>query len=626
LAAGAIGVKGILKPEPLASALSICVTLGFTVGFAVSTYSVLANRFIQHSMFRSITLTLQDNLSKWTLLIGGGLVALSGVGLILFLILRYVLRKSLSESLEIRAMNVDRLRALLLTSVIFGATLFYGVWLVNHHLLQGKFHLISILADLGVLCFVLCLGWFLLKAKIFIGSAHNKALSRYGASIVAGCLVLFMIALSAYNALDAKIRAPTGPSLVLVLSDTLRQDHLGCYGYTRNTSPGIDEFAESSTLFKNAFAQSPATKASIASLFTSKYPGQHNVVHKRECLNLAHVTLAEKLRDSRYATAGYIENPVISRQFQYDQGFGRWELDDRRARGNRSMSHFDEGIFSWLESHSEEAFFLYVHYLDPHDPYRAPDPFYHSMADPDWEDETGAPTSYTLNDNKEYYSNNRQALDNVIALYDEEISYVDSRFQKLIAKLDALNILDETVVVFLSDHGEGFLEHGEFFHSYSVNSELINIPLIIRCPGLLDPGVEEQYVQHIDLFPTIAHMLDIDTGNLPLEGNDILTTSDMSTKVFSEHLREGRTIRQRCVVSEGWKLIYHIDIDDYYLFNIRTDPFEYNDLANAEADIAGELKECLTEWNDGLQGKTDPSETRLRAEVRDRLKGLGYIH
>ena len=383
-----------------------------------------------------------------------------------------------------------------------------------------------------------------------------------GLAMFLGILVFLLI----------KACSPNKPNIIIIISDALRKDHLGCYGYKRNTSAHIDSFAKGATLFMNAFSQAPSTKPSIASLFTSKYPSQHNAINDEDALDEGRITLAEVLRGNGYESAGFIENSEMAREFQYCQGFNLWELDSTRHYSliSQPAEKFDNKIYTWLDKHHKKPFFLYVHYIDPHTPYNAPEPF-NNYFKTDYDGEF--PQEACANPGKyhTFFLNNKKALERLISLYDDEIRYVDSRFQKLISKLKQLNIFDKTIVIFTTDHGEGFLEHGWLQHSYSVCAELINVPLIIRYPKLFKKGKDEKYVQLIDIFPTITHILNINTDTLALEGKDILSEPEKQVKVFSEHLKREWGAVQECIIAGDWKLIHRIRSDTYRLFNIKKD-------------------------------------------------------
>lgn len=443
-------------------------------------------------------------------------------------------------------------------------------------------------------------------------------------AILSGFVIVLVMHIY-YMRARAKIKRP---NIVIIVSDALRKDHLGCYGYRNDATPNIDRFAKDATLFKNAFAQSPSTKPSVASLFTSRYPSQHSTIYKQDALNLTQVTLAEVLSEHNYLTAAFIENPVISGLFNYNQGFRWYELNDGRdeAATDELTADFDRKIFFWLKTYYTQPFFLYIHYIDPHGPYNAPAPFANFF------DRHGKRYNDTKKDILEYLKNNdsrkkKRNLEHLISLYDDEVRYVDSRFKALIMRLENLNILDNSIVIFLSDHGEGFLEHGKLDHSYSLYSELINIPLIIRYPRLFKKHYEEKYVQQIDIFPTIMYILGIPSDALSLEGKNILSAPSEDIKIVSEQLRYGEEWGrpQRCIISKGWKLIQDIHLGVYSLFNIKDDPFDQKNLIQENTDVANKLKFFLSEWHKELKDKKESDKVTLDKNLEKKIRSLGYV-
>jgi arylsulfatase A-like enzyme len=409
------------------------------------------------------------------------------------------------------------------------------------------------------------------------------------------------------------------PNVVLVVSDTLRRDHVGAYGYVPDVSPRIDEFGRGATIFARAYAQSPSTKPSMASIFTSLHPHRHGAIYNEDALAQVHVTIAEVFRDAGYETAGFTENPMLASDFGFDQGFGLYHVDSRR-HGARpgSTDGFDSLVSRWIGRNRHREFFLYLHFIDPHSPYRAPPPYrgrFSETRGSRGEDLRGA--SIDADDVKE-----------AIARYDEEILYVDDRFGRLLDRLAELDLQDETIVVFVSDHGEGFGEHGSFDHSSSVYAELIDVPLVISAPKELAPGNRGEPVQHIDLFPTLLDLAGLSSEGLALEGRTLVDGSSEELRtgsIMSEHLREEWGTRQRSVVSGDWKLVAHLDSGTMEIFDLSTDSA---DLTNRWHEVPAELQEELQAAMRDLCSEGPASrapQVQIDAETRSALELLGYI-
>lgn len=414
--------------------------------------------------------------------------------------------------------------------------------------------------------------------------------------------------------------AARGPNVLVVLADTLRRDHLSVYGHSRETSPRLAAFAEEAAVFERAFAQAPSTKPSVASLFTSRFPSQHRALHNEDALDPSLTTLAEVLQRAGYRTAGFVENPIVGAEFGYARGFEHWRLDARRHRirdrdpGAR-MQDLDGAIGIWLRSQRQRSFFLYVHYIDPHTPYEAPDA-YRGLFDGHGDAALALRRVGDAPHGDEHVARAR---------YDEEIRYVDDRFARLVATLRELGLLDSTVTIFLSDHGEGFGEHGYVHHSHSVYSDLIDVPLLIRYPARLANGRHTRLAQHVDLAPTILDLAGVAASGLGFEGASLLAPPAADASVVVEHLRDDRGEPQRAVIRGRFKLVHHVEADRYELFDIESDPGDRRDLLHiAEPALLAELKGVL-ERHLAREGLPQAPRVEVPEATRRSLEALGYL-
>lgn len=294
------------------------------------------------------------------------------------------------------------------------------------------------------------------------------------------------------------------PNIVVYLIDTLRPDHLGCYGYARNVSPCIDEFAREAVLFEQVQAQSCWTKTAVASLFTSLLPPQHGAFDFGDRLPEKVTTLAEQLRSHGYRTQGWTANVYVSDTFGFEQGFEHYD-----CLGGASSHQIHEKLVAWLNrsGQDERPFFLYIHTMDPHAPYNPPAPF-RSVA--------GVIQDHELRDiphqarQKPTEEAWKKRLSLAKVLYDDEIRCNDHAFGLLLQELKARKLYDNTMVVLLSDHGEEFLEHGYMGHINSLYQELLAVPWLLKLPGGAGAGTRVgELWQQIDLAPTLLHQAGI---------------------------------------------------------------------------------------------------------------------
>jgi arylsulfatase A-like enzyme len=294
------------------------------------------------------------------------------------------------------------------------------------------------------------------------------------------------------------------PLVVVYLVDTLRRDHLSLYGYKRPTSPSLDRFASDAVVFEQAVAPSSWTIPSVGSLFTSLLPDEHGAVDLLAPLAPTAHTLAERLAEGGFATGTIMANPLIQRSRGFEQGFTYFAgLRGRRGRPSRTVSagRVVDGALRFLETHRGLPVFLYVHAFDPHSPYQPPPPF----------DQVFRPLS-------------QSDRDQAVALYDGEIAYGDREFGRFVAELKATGIYERALVVFTSDHGEEFLDHGDWRHGNSLFDELVRVPLVVKFPGGVHAGLRvDRQVQLLDVLPTVLRALSLPMAP-PLLGHPLQDT------------------------------------------------------------------------------------------------------
>jgi arylsulfatase A-like enzyme len=427
---------------------------------------------------------------------------------------------------------------------------------------------------------------------------------------------------------------PKPKNVVFILVDTLRADHLGVYGYSRNTSPALDAFAKESLLFESARSQASCTFPSANSILTSRPPTVF-LGQPQQALGIPPgiQSIAEILAGRGYRTAAVSASAVVRNtktRFNPSGGFGR------------GFSVFDEECV-WKPAHcvnrragevlaqkDERPFFLYLHYMDPHGPYRPPkrhrkfskgavatDKEFILQGDPnpigDWlykeEPDPGVTPS---------------ELQHLIDLYDDEIAYFDLRFGELLKSLRKSGLLEDTMVVLTADHGEEFLEHGHVKHCRTLFDSSIRIPYILHIPGVPGRSVAAP-VQNLDLVPTILDYLGIDAARLNLEGR--------SLRPVIEQKEETGELRQfaaqgslRSASDERYKLIHDLATDTWELYDLKADPGETKDTLARERRSFFRLRESLTAWLAKTEGVGSESESvRKASEAEKKLRSLGYL-
>ena len=304
------------------------------------------------------------------------------------------------------------------------------------------------------------------------------------------------------------------PNVLIYLVDTLRADHLGVYGYNRDTSPRLDAFARTATIFERAIGQSSWTRPSTASVFTGQLPLTHGVTQKRHALSVDTTTLAESLYGAGYDTAAFVTNPNVASAFGFGQGFGIYRLLKKHSDSTLATEH----VLAWLERREDERpFFLYVHTPDPHGPYLPPEPHRSRLAG----DADRVYRAIQAKPKREKWESDEETIRQLLALYDAEIAANDENFGRLLDDLKRRDLFDDTLIVFLSDHGEEFFDHHDWNHGRGLHAETLDFPLLVKLPDQRRGRRVTEPAQHIDVMPTILDALGVP---LPegIEGRSLL--------------------------------------------------------------------------------------------------------
>ncbi len=451
---------------------------------------------------------------------------------------------------------------------------------------------------------------------------------------------------------------------ILIVIDTLRADHLGCYGYERDTSPNIDAFAEQSVLFEHAYAQAPWTVASVASILSSLYPQTHGLTHAKDNRALAESIelLPERLADDGLATAAFVANMTLDPTVGFYEGFDEHAIVvDENAAYPDEGTRINQRAIPFLERHADTSFFLYLQYMDPHDPYDDPAGHYRTF-DPDYDgsfDGSIGPLFDAMARRRPWTLDDRE-LEHMIARYDGEIRYVDERVHEVFATLDRLGIADETVVVVTSDHGEQFFEHGGLKHGTSIYDEEVRVPLIVRAPGTSREGTRvPNPVALVDVYPTLVELLDAGEPPASLDGHslvpllrgDRVDRGDVFTETahgwsWKDDRMQYNRIPMAAIVRDRHKLIT-IQRDEFRdllpdaeldpsarpyadeLYDIVEDPRERRNLAPGATDRVERLREPLRTWREETRARLKAGRTFSkdeRTDIQERLKKLGYLH
>jgi len=427
--------------------------------------------------------------------------------------------------------------------------------------------------------------------------------------------------------------------VILFVIDTLRADHLSCYGYRRRTSPNIDRLADQGVLFSNAYPSDVPTQPSFTALLTGQRGINTGVVSHSTTENLSDAApFLPQIIGSRgkgYATAAVSTLFIMKKWFA--RGF-QWYMNPVAATPARiqqvDADEINDMAIPWIRDHADRDFFLFVHYWDPHTLYYPPEKYrrLYYKGDPcDPKNRSLEPAKkqrelwpHTYNFLRRIRPGEEDITDveYVIAQYDGEITYADENVGGLMRALDEAGITEDTMVILTSDHGESLDDHHVYFDHPNVYEPTIHVPLIIRQPGRIPKRRRvDALVQLIDIPYTILETLDIPIPP-QLEGRSLTPLlRGQGKEGYPEiYCSQGLWTAKRAIrTAEGWKLIKTIDptfweTPETELFNLKRDPGETRNLADEETDIRDELELRMARWVEArLKKRPDP--LRLIASI-----------
>ena len=505
--------------------------------------------------------------------------------------------------------------------------------------------------------------WGVYAAAVLVGAAVLWKIGRYPwpLSILTILLALVVFALP----MRVPGAQPSAPSLenqttsgarpvkrvVLVIVDTLRRDALGCYNPGIESPPKIDQFARECTLFTHAYSSAPWTYPAVTSILTGLSPRVHTLVDGKSALPEKVPTLAAAMKEAGYHTAAIGFNGLLTSRSKLDRGFAEYHwfpqpsvhVDNFEIGLTHSLvkmcgdrkpdaSGLTDVAIQWLKNHADRDFFLWLHYFDPHMPYVPPKEFQpqdnelRERGDRFMETRAGRMGSTARTAEERAW---------VSALYDGEVAFVDAQVGRFFESLRQLNLYEDTLIIFTSDHGEEFWDHGRFEHGHTLYDELIHVPLLVKMPGVPSLASVEAAVATQAIAPTVFELCSVPapaTESMPQSFSALLKTP---ADPFNEMpLFSGAPIfhePQESVVFEGMKYVRGLLSGQEQLFNLREDPGERNSLVFQDPVSVEKGRQLLdaarvaddrTSEKLGIQ-KTD-SDLLNSEDIRS-LEALGYL-
>jgi arylsulfatase A-like enzyme len=426
---------------------------------------------------------------------------------------------------------------------------------------------------------------------------------------------------------DRQSASPQRPNVVIYLVDALRADRLGVYGCERPLSPRLDDMAAEGITFTDVTAQSSWTKAAVASIFTGIWPREHGVNGPDDRLPDHLITLPEILSAAGYRSGAVVANAYVGKPFGFARGFDSFEYLEH-GQGRSEDVH--DRIVQWFDRrHDDDApFFLYIHTIDPHAPYAPPRPYIETFA-PEVVDPTVGRVEIVRGLVLGSVEPSEDLGRDLRALYDAEVAANDAMLGRLIDLLEDQGELDDTLLIFTSDHGEAFGEHGTWTHGLDLYREVLDIPLVVRLPGAAAAGQRiESPVQHIDLLPSILASCGIDAP-AGLAGEAIFAAHgpvaphpDRDVYAYLDYW--GRT--GAAVLHEDWKLIRPLSAEfgsQIELYRRSDDREEKKNLGETAPIRRGWLEAKLA---NALETRSKGVTTEVDSETKKQLEALGYLN
>lgn len=411
------------------------------------------------------------------------------------------------------------------------------------------------------------------------------------------------------------------PNIILILVDTLRKDRLGFYGHDRNTSPNLDRLAGTSVVYENAFSQAPWTLPSVAAMLTSQYPSALGIENFRRRIPDSAVFLQEILSDHGYTTHAIVSHTFIGSQWGFDRGFDTFESF---AGGHRVVTSeaVTEAALQIVDQMNEQPTFLMVHYFDPHYLFIEHEDFRFSGTPPEAESEWWVMPHRQLNYRAYRGMISAAQRDYLFDLYDSEIAYTDFHIGRLLDRLASAGLLDSSIVIFTSDHGEEFMDHDGMGHGTKLFNELINVPLVIKWPGSSDSIRSRRNVALVDLLPTLLDYLDIALH--PDVAGVHLRDRDSQQPIISENRRHRDFT---AVIQDRSKLIYNAQTETIDFFDLESDSLELEPLDRIGASewLLAELESFRDRYRTEDAQQPTGDEVEITEEQRRQLEALGYV-
>lgn len=429
-------------------------------------------------------------------------------------------------------------------------------------------------------------------------------------------------------------------NLIIISFDGLQANHLSKYGYSLNTTPNLDAFLDQSYLFTQTVSPSSWTVPTHMSIFTSMYPSEHKVVNKfadydmktqkgvianLKKLSPNAVTLAEILKKEGYVTGGFTGDAGVGPQFGFNQGFDTYF--ETESFGGLEGSQ--PKAIEWLKQNKDKPFFLFLHGYDVHGQHEPTGGFDYRYVDKSYKGKyTGSKVEQgKLREENLAKGGLKMSNEDIAfwrAIYDEKINRTDLEFKKFIDQVKEMNLLDNTVIVLISDHGTEFFEHKGIDHGATLYGELVNVLFAIHKPGQTQGQKIDQLVSTFDLLPTTLKLLGIENP-VPeqTKGADltpVFSGQSVAHNVFSETDYRLYTFKRSIQTTDGWKFILTLENGKKELYNVNQDRGEQVNLISKNPQKGFELEKILRDHIEKTAGQRSSNQLGCSPVYGDQCK------
>jgi arylsulfatase A-like enzyme len=446
--------------------------------------------------------------------------------------------------------------------------------------------------------------------------------------------------------------SPETPNIVLIVMDTLRADRMSCYGYETETTPNLDALAERGLLHEQARSTSSWTWPSTASILTGLPPETHGVVSDGQCyLDSSLLSLPEALEKRGYTTVGFTCNPLIAPNKNFHQGFEEFDSYPTFRKTDTTIGTIE----NFLDRYAGTRFFLYLHLVDTHDRYELTDSARSQVGLPASPPKGMPPSGFKfirppLLQGKGHDNNGDPITSELFPeefqgwlhhTYDAAVATADEYVGRVLDKLSALGLDDETIIVFTSDHGEELFEHGLLSHGHSLHEELVRVPLILAGPGIPSGARTDKLISNRHIAPTLAKFGGVELPAVPLP-QDLSQPQTWAPEPVISSTHQGwwngmHRLEIYSITTEEWVLHWaptgagwmeepEPNSDGMWrLYNRPSDPHEKVDLAQARPEIAARLLKELKERLETARSQATGLSFGVGDAGLDLLRGIGYI-